>query len=167
MIPKEVSVVIPCYNGAKRIGQTLEFLSKQSYPKYEILVVNDGSTDCTEAILREAAERIPNLKYINQRNKGIAAARDIGVKSAKGEIIAFTDDDREPDRDWIKNGVEYFDDENVVGVQGSIILTNREEGKFFFMRTQRDITTLDWRFATANIFYRKKTDGSNLSGKKV
>jgi len=152
-IPK-VSVVIPCYNGGKRIGVTLEFLKNQSYNNFEIVVVNDGSIDNTEKILEGL--KIDNFRYLTQINKGIGAARDVGVRVADGEIIAFTDDDRMPDEDWIKNAVKCFEDQDVSGVQGSIILINRKHANPRTMRIQRDITKLDWRFATANIFYRKK-----------
>lgn len=150
----KVSVVIPCYNGGKRIINTIEYLKRQSYENFEIIVVNDGSTDDTESILADI--KMENFRYAMQANKGIAAARDLGVGIAEGEIIAFTDDDRMPDKDWIKNAVNCFNDESVTGVQGSIILIDRKEVNPITMRAQRDITELDWRFATANIFYRKE-----------
>jgi glycosyltransferase involved in cell wall biosynthesis len=85
-----VSVIIPTYNRAELIGQCLDSVLAQTYKDTEIIVVDDGSMDDTQAKLRAYGSRI---RVINQRNAGAAAARNRGIVASRGEIIAFQDSD--------------------------------------------------------------------------
>src|ERR1700756_1773689 len=87
-----VSVVIPAYNSARYIGETLDSVFRQTYRDFEVLVINDGSpdTEALEAVLRPYFERIV---YLKQENRGPAAARNLGIRQARGEYIAFLDSD--------------------------------------------------------------------------
>lgn len=85
-----VSVVIPAYNGARYIAEAVESVYKQSYDNWELIVIDDGSTDNTRAVLDPYMARI---RYSYQENKGTPAARNAGVAEAKGELIAFLDND--------------------------------------------------------------------------
>lgn len=87
----KISVVIPLYNKEKTIQSTLESVLKQSIPPHEILVINDGSTDESVRIIKHL--NIPELNLIYQKNQGAAAARNTGIKQAKGDFIAFLDAD--------------------------------------------------------------------------
>jgi glycosyltransferase involved in cell wall biosynthesis len=110
------SVVIPTYNRAATLRQTLTALMAQDYPDYEIIVVDDGSTDDTRAMI---AREFPQVRYIYQQNRGPAAARNRGIAHARGEIIAFTDDDCVPPRDWLARLADgYARYPDVVGVGG-------------------------------------------------
>lgn len=92
----KVSVVIPTYNREKLIIQTLKSVTNQSYQNLEIIVVSDGSTDNTDAILEEYKRKDPRIKYISYHpNRGGNYARNIGIKNATGNYIAFIDDDDE------------------------------------------------------------------------
>ena len=71
-----VSVIIPCYNQGHYLGEAVESVLAQSYPKLEIVVVDDGSTDGTS----EVAARYPAVRYIRQHNQGLAAARNSGLR---------------------------------------------------------------------------------------
>lgn len=86
-----VSVVIPSYNRAHSISETLESVFSQTYPNVEILVVDDGSTDNTRAVIESIDN--PALKYIYQENKGASGARNTGIDNSSGEYIAFLDSD--------------------------------------------------------------------------
>lgn len=90
------SVVVCSYNGSATIRDTIEGLIKLRYPHYEIIVVNDGSKDNTEALVKEYP-----VKLISTTNKGLSSARNTGLKNAKGEIIAYIDDDAYPDIHWL------------------------------------------------------------------
>ena len=121
---KFVSVVIPTYNRKDLLKDCLESLFNQNYPKdmYEIIVVNDGSTDGTEEVLEEYEKKSPcRFKWFTQQNRGSYAARNLGIENAEGEIICFIDDDCIADRNWIKNLVKCFSDEEVGGVGGKNI----------------------------------------------
>lgn len=87
----QVSVIIPTYNYARFIGEAIESVLAQSYRDFEIVVVDDGSTDQT----KEVVSRFPEVRYLSQVNKGIAAARNTGLASSQGEYLVFLDaDDR-------------------------------------------------------------------------
>jgi len=92
-----VSVVVCSYNAERTMEACLASLEKLNYPNYEVIVVNDGSTDQTPAI----AERFPYCRIISQPNKGLSAARNVGAEAATGEIVAYTDSDCVADPDWL------------------------------------------------------------------
>ncbi|MGE0823751.1 MAG: glycosyltransferase [Candidatus Binatia bacterium] len=105
--PKEtpkVSVVVCAYNAERTMEDCLISLEKLSYPNYEVVVVNDGSTDRTQ----EICERFGYIRLINQVNKGLSAARNVGIAAATGEIVAFTDSDCVADPDWLSYLVTTF-----------------------------------------------------------
>ena len=85
-----VSCVIPVFNGERFIGECLDSVLRQTYDPIEVIVVNDGSTDGTKAILDRYGDRI---SVIDQPNAGVKAARNNGMAAAAGEIIAFQDAD--------------------------------------------------------------------------
>lgn len=90
MITPLVSVIIPNYNYARFLPQALDSVLAQSYSNFEIIVVDDGSTDDSKAILRSYGERI---RWFEQQNQGVSAARNRGVKESRGQLIAFLDAD--------------------------------------------------------------------------
>lgn len=115
-----VSVIIPTYNRRNTLEKTIDSLIPLSYPKekYEIIVVDDGSTDGTYEYLKEKQKKNPNLRVFRQGHKGCAAARNLGIKNAKGEIIFFTDDDCLVEKDWINEHLRHYNDKKVGGVGG-------------------------------------------------
>jgi glycosyltransferase involved in cell wall biosynthesis len=99
--PHTVSVIIPAYNAAQYIGEALDSVFHQSFSSYEVIVINDGSPD-TDELERELQVRPSSLRYIKQANRGAAAARNAGLRVARGEFVAFLDaDDR-----WLPNYLE-------------------------------------------------------------
>jgi len=89
------SVVMPAYNASSFIAKTLECLNAQKFSDFEALIINDGSTDNTPAVITEYIVRHRHLKLrlVNQENKGIASARNRGILEAKGRYVAFLDHD--------------------------------------------------------------------------
>ena len=86
-----VSVVIPCYNQARFLGEAIESVLSQSYPHFEVVVIDDGSTDNTS----EVASRYPGVRCIRQENRGLAGARNEGIRRTNGDYLVFLDaDDR-------------------------------------------------------------------------
>ena len=99
IFPK-VSIIIPTYNRAHLIAECLESVLNQTFNDYEVIVVDDGSTDNTKEAVEPYFDRI---RYTKQENRGNAGARNSGIELAKGEIIAFTDADCAPSVDWLRN----------------------------------------------------------------
>jgi glycosyltransferase involved in cell wall biosynthesis len=87
-----VSVIIPAYNAAAFIGETLDSVYAQTFSDFEVIVVNDGSPD-TEDLERALKRYPPSLRYLKQENSGAAAARNTGIRAANGEFVAFLDAD--------------------------------------------------------------------------
>jgi glycosyltransferase involved in cell wall biosynthesis len=92
-MPLPVSVVIPAYNADRFIAATLDSVLAQTFTAFEVIVVNDGSTDRTQAIVEEYVERDDRIRLINQTNQGISATRQRGQTAAQGDFIAFLDAD--------------------------------------------------------------------------
>lgn len=88
-----VSVIIPAYNAEKYIEETLESVFKQSYQDFEVILINDGSTDNTAKIVQNIAERDNRVKLISKPNSGVSDTRNVGISASKGSYIAFLDAD--------------------------------------------------------------------------
>jgi GT2 family glycosyltransferase len=92
-----ISVVVCSHNGGRTIAETCEALLALDYPDYEVIVVDDGSRDETAAIASEYGFRV-----ISTENRGLSAARNIGLHAASGKIVAYLDDDAYPDKHWLQ-----------------------------------------------------------------
>ena len=96
-----VSVIIPTYNRAHLIGRAIQSVLNQTYQDFEVIVVDDGSIDNTEKIVKSFND--PRIRYIrHEKNKGAAAARNTGIRAARGKYIAFQDSDDE----WLSEKLE-------------------------------------------------------------
>src|SRR5262249_59732497 len=84
-----VSVIVCSYNGGRTLAACLDSLGKLDYPAYEVILVDDGSTDDTAYV----AAQFPGVCYIHQSNHGLSHARNTGAAAAKGEVLAYTDSD--------------------------------------------------------------------------
>jgi glycosyltransferase involved in cell wall biosynthesis len=89
----KVSVVIPCYNQARFLGEAIQSVLFQGYDDLEIVVVDDGSNDCTEEVASGYVREDPRVRLIRQENRGLAAARNRGLAEAGGEYVVFLDSD--------------------------------------------------------------------------
>jgi glycosyltransferase involved in cell wall biosynthesis len=95
-----ISIVVPTYNRLKTLPNTIQSILKQTYDHWELIIVDDGSTDGTEKLVHEYSARDSRIKYVfNGRNKGPSAARNTGIRHSQGEYIAFLDSDDE----WLEN----------------------------------------------------------------
>lgn len=99
--PPTVSIIIPTYNRAHLLGRAIQSVLNQTYKDFELIVVDDGSTDNTEQIVRSFSDE--RIRYVrHKKNKGVAAARNTGIKTARGEYMAFQDSDDE----WLPEKLE-------------------------------------------------------------
>lgn len=118
----KVSVVVCTYNGSRTFRETMERVRELDYPDYEVIVVNDGSTDNTSEIAEEF-----DVVLITTPNNGLGHARNVGWKAASGEIIAFIDDDAYPDPHWLKFLASTFLSTPFIGVGGPNLLPPGED----------------------------------------
>jgi cellulose synthase/poly-beta-1,6-N-acetylglucosamine synthase-like glycosyltransferase len=119
-----VSVIIPAYNSEETLAQLLHALESQTVPseKYEVIVVDDGSTDAT-------ANLVASFHWahcVSIPHSGAATARNRGASAARGEILLFTDADCEPQSDWMEKMLAPFADTRVIGAKG--VYRTREQG---------------------------------------
>jgi GT2 family glycosyltransferase/DNA-binding beta-propeller fold protein YncE len=110
----KVSVVVCAYNAESTIDDCLSSLDRLTYPDYEVILVNDGSRDRTSEIGRQH----PRVRVIDTPNGGLSAARNVGLKEAAGEIVAYTDADVRVDRDWLTFIVQPLLGSDLVGSGG-------------------------------------------------
>ena len=110
----KVSIVVACYNGARTLKTCLDSLSKLNYPNYEVILVDDGSTDTTPQI----ASLYKNIRALRQSNLGLSVARNTGISAAEGDIVAFTDSDCRADEDWLYYLIGDLLKGNLTGIGG-------------------------------------------------
>lgn len=140
-MPK-VSVIIPAYHHAEFIGAAIDSVLAQTYRDFEIIVVNDGSPDDTEEVLRLYIES-GQIRYIRQENQGPAVARNRGVKMAEGELIAFLDDDDQLLPDKLEWQVACLEKSDAVMVVGTSLLQGASNKPSWRSRSQvYDVLTL-------------------------
>lgn len=158
-----VTVIIPVFNDADRLARCLESLENQTWPqdRFEVMVVDNGS----EHDPADLADRFPRVRWEHEARPGSYAARNRGVEAARGEILAFTDSDTVPARDWIAGGVATLMENTDAGlVGGRIDLFFRNSDRLtpaeVFERQnafRQENKIREHRFAvTANLFTRKE-----------
>jgi glycosyltransferase involved in cell wall biosynthesis len=147
-----VSVIVPSHNAAASITGCLDALLHQSHADLEVLVCDDGSTDNTVDLV--AAIEDPRVSLLcSALKRGSSAARNRGIRSAKGEIIFFTDADVEVDRDWVRNGLLYFDDETLLGIEGQVVYVSDDYSPQYSDRIVQNLH--GGQYMTANAAYRR------------
>ncbi len=104
----DVTIIIPAYNEEKIISTCLESLSNLNYPvsKYEVLIVNDGSTDKTAKIAEVFTNKFQNMKLLTKKNGGKGSAQNLGLEHAQGKYILITDADAVVEKEWTSKMVE-------------------------------------------------------------
>jgi len=160
----KASVILPTHNRAYILKYCIQYILNQNISDYEVIVIDDASTDNTPDLVSPlTTSHCPKttLKYIRlDKQKGPYVARNIGIKEASGNIIAFIDDDCVATKDWLTNGLTAFSDTNLGIVQGKTeakidfdVKEELKKGHFFFRGVQ--ILNAGWQYQTCNIFYRK------------
>ncbi len=124
---QKVSIIVPAYNEEGKIAYTIRSLKKLNYPNYEVIVVNDGSTDNTG---KEALKEIGNdrrFRYFSKKNGGKASALNFGIKKAKGKFVACMDADSVVEKEMFNKTLPYFEDPKVGSVTVTIEVKNTKK----------------------------------------
>ena len=111
-----VGVIIPCYNQERYVGLTINSALAQNYADFSVVVVDDGSTDNTPAVLNTYSDRITILTHDVPGNHGQAAALNLGIQHTESEFVAFLDNDDLWHSDKLRKQVEVFDRHSDVGL---------------------------------------------------
>lgn len=163
----KISVVLPVYNEAKRIKDTLNAIYNNTEQPYEIIVADGESTDSTVAIIKRC---FPKVIIVNNVKRNAAAGRNAGIKKAKGDIVAFTDGDCIVGRDWLKQIRIAFEQHMVDGIGGKVLVAPPENhyeeywGNLAWKLIMNfpdegytvDKQTLNDAFVTANCAYKRQ-----------
>jgi cellulose synthase/poly-beta-1,6-N-acetylglucosamine synthase-like glycosyltransferase len=148
----KVSVVIVSRDRCSLFRRALSAALSQNLARedYEVIAVDDGSSDGTAEMVAALAKKHPNLRYFSQGKKGPASGRNLGIRKAKAGIIAFTDNDAAAEPDWLTSIIRPFRDKSVLGTEGKIIPP--KEKRLFHAAPE---CLHGNRFMTCNMAFRK------------
>ncbi len=144
------SVIVATFERHETLTALANALRAQSFRDFEVIVVDQSRTPWNDR------ERYPDLDlyYIHTDVRGAVSARNTAASFARGQVLAFTDDDCQPLPDWLESARRYFDDASIVGVEGLIVSERRNDPKY------RVVTNIGFEgqgFMTANLFLRRET----------
>lgn len=154
----KLSIVIAAYNVEKFITKCIiSCYDKILENDFEIIVINDGSTDNTGEIIATLLSSIPNLKLINKKNTGLGAARNTGIQQAKGEYLWFVDGD-----DYIAEGVLslIFEEINRNDLDALVLNYSTVDDKYRMISNNAFDITIDQHVVTGSVFYRNNYEKS-------
>jgi FkbM family methyltransferase len=143
------SVIIPSYERPASLTKLLELLSRQVFSDFEVVVVDQSAIPLDLEALRC---NFP-LQYIHTNEKGPGKSRNLGIQHARGHVFAFTDDDCEPDTQWLANAYKYFQDDGIVGIEG-LVQSDATDAERYRIVTNQGFEGVG--FMTANLFLRKE-----------
>lgn len=156
-----ISIIVPVYNTEKYIERCLDSIMKQDYPNFEVILVNDGSTDESRIIIQKYKEKYKNISYIKQENKGVGAARNAGIKVAKGDYISFVDSDDYISKDFIETMMKSLQQNNSDIAECIFYLKYKDSDKVEYFKNDNCIYDtesyleqyiLDWK---SSLFWNK------------
>mgnify|MGYP004464927087 FL=1 len=119
------SIIVPAYNTEKYIDKCLKSIFSNTYKNFEVIIVNDGSTDKTEDIINKYIKKYDNIIYIKQKNMGLSLARNNGVKKATGDYLLFIDSDDYVEKNLLENINKNIDDLDVLRYQLNIVYSDK------------------------------------------
>lgn len=160
---EKISVIVPAYNVEKYLAETLDSLAEQTLDDFEVIIINDGSTDSTQKIIDKYVKNYPFMRCVYQKNAGVSAARNKGIAVAEGKYLAFLDGDDLYARDALENfyltaednnsdlvigKIENFDSKNNISYQEHSVNLSRQTCIDPFDKE------LLWNFLVGNKLYR-------------
>jgi glycosyltransferase involved in cell wall biosynthesis len=160
----DVSIIIPCYNDAVYINETLNAVKNQTYTNWECIIINDGSTDNTKEVVLNATQDDKRFIYIETENSGTAAARNTGIGLATGFFILPLDADDTISADYLKECIQVFDQDRDI----KLVYGNEEHMK----KTIKPPKSYNWEsLLFENMIHcsgmYKKDDWKNANGYDV
>ena len=127
-----ISIIVPVYNTEKYVGRCLESVLAQTYQDFELIIIDDGSNDFTSDIIEKFNKKDKRIKFVQQENKGVSAARNLGLDRAQGQYIMFVDGD-----DYIESNTLEDSLQKIVDTKSDILLFNYD--KTFYKKNKKYI----------------------------
>lgn len=137
-----VSIITPCYNGAKHIKETIDSVIAQTHMNWEMIVIDDGSVDGSAEIVKEYCNKESRIKLIQQKNFGSAAARNSGIRQAEGRYIALLDADDVWLPTFIEEQVEFLQENQAICVACAYDHINGESQPILHTTSVKNIITV-------------------------
>lgn len=135
----KISIIIPIFNSEKYLKECINSVLQQDYTDFEIILINDGSSDNSATICEEYVKKYKNIKLYSQKNQGVSAARNYGLNKAKGKYIFFLDSDDTMCSDMLSSVDMYLND-NTDLLIGNIVHWNTEQHKEYIETNTKFIT---------------------------
>ena len=123
----KISVVIPLYNKEKHIRHTVESILNQSFTNFELIIIDDGSTDSSADVVRSIQDN--RIRFIQKQNEGVSVARNVGIINAETPYVAFIDADDEWDCDFLKEIVELIQKYPDAGIWATAFSVQERNGE--------------------------------------
>lgn len=155
------SIIVPVYNAEKYIENTLRSVINQDKSNFEIIVINDGSTDNSLNVIKKIAGNDERIKVYSQKNKGVSCARNLGLDKAKGKYILFLDSDDELPPRTLSNYYGIFQTKNADIIEGNRVIDGKKHNRYI---KRRKVKLFDHDSAI-RYFLNCKTISGYVSGK--
>lgn len=166
------SIIVPAYNVERYIDMCLKSILNQTYDNFEVIVVNDGSTDSTEEIINKFVKKDLRFKLFTKQNGGLSDARNYGVEQSKGDIIVFVDGDDYIDKDLLlKLNNEFIvsrdidvvrfqlrlvnDDEKILEIPGYEVFSNVSTNDAYYVLLKNKYVDVAWGYVYRRDFFQK------------
>jgi len=153
-----ISVIVPVYNDEKRIGLCIKSLLRQSYPldRFEIIIIDNKSSDKTVEVVKKYPVKLLHENKIQSSY----AARNLGVKNSRGDVLVFTDSDCIADKNWLRNGISYILKNNCDILAGDVKFFYKDKNSVFeildsFIHFNQEIGAKKAKVPTVNVFFKK------------
>ena len=157
-----ISIIIPIYNVESYLRKCLDSIIEQSFPYFELLLINDGSTDASAQICQEYVEKDDRIRYFEKENGGVSSARNFGIKHSRGEYITFIDSD-----DWIEPNYLEILYKTIKEQEADIVVTNyytfREEDAMFLFHVAETNEPLVFQPNDSFFNYMFSTFGTDIA----
>lgn len=122
-----ISIIVPVYNVEKYLNRCLDSIINQSFNDFELILINDGSTDKSGIICDKYAQIDKRVRVIHKKNEGVSLTRNLGISIAKGDYITFIDSDDWIEQDFLKKAIEYIKENNVsILITGFVFENNKK-----------------------------------------
>lgn len=140
-----VSIIIPIYNAEEHIESMLRSVAEQSFTDFEVIMIDDGSTDSSAETAKKFQDQHPHFYYYFQNNAGVSAARNKGIEMAKGKYLCFIDADDAVSPQYLQDFIDHYENAQTLLIQDITRIGSVEEVPHFFNFKSEKIATTDWQ----------------------